>query len=227
MLQSNIINKVVVKTFKWQKYSKEFVNELARLIILYQKQFKIDTPKRLAMFLANVKAEVGTKNGKAIMRENMCYSEKRLKQVFKVFRKNPKLANKYGKNKNHTCNQKMIANIAYANRLGNRDVNSGDGYKYRGAGILQTTGRKTLKKDLKELEKITGMHLINPVTNEVYDNILDYYTIGILLGMAYWYRTKMWKCNNMDCSIDIINKYTDSRNKRKKYYKKILKLIKE
>ena len=51
-------NKIIVEFFPQKKYGKRFVNEMARLLNNYGKLFKIDTQKRLAMFIAHVKAEV-------------------------------------------------------------------------------------------------------------------------------------------------------------------------
>ena len=53
----------------------------------------------------------------------------------------PAEAEKYGRTDSHRADQKMIGNIIYANRNGNGDVKSGDGYKYRGRGLIQITGR--------------------------------------------------------------------------------------
>jgi len=224
MVNRDFINYVVAKTFKF--YDKNFVNELARLLILYGSDFKIDTPNRLALFLANVKAEISINKitRKVRMREKMNYSAKRLMKVFKVFRHNKDLAYKYGFTFTHKANEVMIANIAYANRLGNGDIDSGDGYRYRGAGILQTTGKKEILADLKLIEKKIGIKLIDKNGN-VYDGILDSYFGGILLGFAYWYRNKMYEAKNIDETVDILNYYTDSRKKRKKFYTKISKTI--
>ena len=220
-MNAKTIQKIVAKTFKF--YDKNFINELARLLILYSDDFKIDTKERLAMFLANVKAEVEINRitRKVKMRENMRYSAKRLIKVFKTFRHNPSWAKKYGRTLTHKSNPKMIANIAYANRLGNSGIKSGDGYRYRGAGILQSTGKATINKDLHTIERKIGINLIDNRGN-VYDGILDSYFGGIMLGMAYWYNSGMYRCKDIKCAVDIINRYTDSRKKRYKLYNKIL-----
>lgn len=212
-------NLIIVQTFPWAIYSKDFVNALARLLNMYGKTFKIDTKDRLAMFLAHVKAEIDVRHGRAIMRENMNYTPSRLRQVFRTMRLHPKWAEAYGRTKFHKANQKMIANIVYANRLGNRGIMSGDGWHYRGTGVLQSTGRETIKKDTETILERTGINFFD-MNDEVWEQVMDTYTYGILLGMAHWYRTKMYKMD-FEKTIDTINYYTDSRQKRRRIYREI------
>lgn len=225
MLSKKAIQKTVARFFKG--YDKNFVNELARLLILFGAGFKIDTPDRLALFLTHVKAEVDVKrDGTVRMREWMNYSETRLKEVFRFFRRNPKLAKKYGKTKYHKANQKMIANYAYAKRLGNGGVKSGDGWKYRGWGIFQTTGKDNFRKNIAIIEQVTGMQL-HALIESGDVSWLDNYTMGILAGMADWYGSKMYKAKTVNESTEIINYYTDSYAKRRKYYYQVKKIVSE
>ena len=217
------VNTAVATLFRG--YDKDFINELARLLIRYGMDFKIaHKRKTLAMFLAHVKAEVDVRKGRVLMRESMNYSTKRLKQVFKAFRKNPRWAESYGRNSRHKANQRMIANIAYAGRLGNRGISSGDGWRYRGAGVLQTTGRANFERDLDRIEKVTGM-VLHDLKGSFHTEWADNYTIGVLLGMANWYNNKMYRAKDMDASTRIINRYTDSYAKRRKLYAKARKVI--
>ena len=54
-------------------------------------------------------------------------------------------------------NEEKLANLVYAKRLGNGDSNSGDGYKFRGRGIIQITGRS----NYADAGKALGLNLIN------------------------------------------------------------------
>ena len=85
-----------------------------------------------AMFLAQCGHESA---GFTTLAENLNYSDYALTQVFrKYFDKNT--AVKYARK------PEQIANRVYANRMGNGDEASGDGWKYRGRGIIQITGKK-------------------------------------------------------------------------------------
>jgi putative chitinase len=94
--------------------------------------YKIDSVKRLAMFMAQCGHE---SNGFTILSENLNYSADGLLKTFPKYFPTPELAAKYAHH------PEMIANRVYANRMGNGAEASGDGWKYRGAGVLQITGK--------------------------------------------------------------------------------------
>ena len=92
----------------------------------------ITTNEQIACLLAQAAQETGQLNQTV---ENLNYGAAALLAVFPHEFPTQALANQYARN------PQAIANIVYANRLGNGDVNSGDGWKFKGAGILQITGR--------------------------------------------------------------------------------------
>ena len=99
--------------------------------------FGITTALRQAHFLAQIGHESA---GFTKVEEGLNYSENALTALFGK-RMTATQAKAYGRNAEHPANQKMIANIIYANRNGNGDVASGDGYRYRGRGLIQITGK--------------------------------------------------------------------------------------
>lgn len=96
-------------------------------------------PNELRQFLAQSQHE--TRNFQR-MAENLYYVEpKRLYKVFtSAFKKNPKLAERY------VGDPEALANLVYANKNGNGDVASGDGWRYHGRGFLQITGKANYAK---------------------------------------------------------------------------------
>lgn len=93
-------------------------------------EFGIDTAKRQAAFLATVGAESGQLS--AVV-ENLNYRREQLVKVFGKYFANLAIADTYA----HL--PEKIANRVYANRGGNGDEASGDGWKHRGAGLIQLT----------------------------------------------------------------------------------------
>lgn len=101
----------------------------------YLPQFEIDTPEEQVAFLAQTHHESW---GYTRTRENMHYRNK--EQLLTVFKKYfGTMSDK--QLKDYIGEDQKIGNLVYANRLGNGNVASGDGYKYRGAGLIQLTGR--------------------------------------------------------------------------------------
>jgi len=104
---------------------------LAELPLLTSK-FECNTEVRMAHFLGEASHESG---GFKATKENLNYSAEGLVKIFgKYF--NATTAPAYARN------PEKIANRVYANRMGNGDEASGDGYKHRGFGYLQTTGKE-------------------------------------------------------------------------------------
>ena len=95
------------------------------------KDFGITSNLRLAHFLAQCALE--SMNFTAVV-ENLNYSGQRLLQVFPKYFKNVDV-NAYARN------PEKIGNRVYANRMGNGDEASGDGFNYRGRGYIQLTGK--------------------------------------------------------------------------------------
>jgi putative chitinase len=103
-------------------------------------RFEINTRRRLAHFLAQVAHESG---GFTRKRENLNYTPAAILATFNtraVTRFTPAQAERHGRTPAHAADQQAIANIAYANRMGNRGPESGDGWRTRGAGWMQITG---------------------------------------------------------------------------------------
>ena len=95
-------------------------------------KFNMTNPLRLAHFLAQAAHESG--NFK-FLKENLNYSADSLLKVFPKYFKDKATADKYARK------PEMIANRVYASRMGNGDEASGDGFKFRGRGYIQLTGK--------------------------------------------------------------------------------------
>lgn len=110
-------------------------------------KFGIDTPLRQAAFIATCSHE---SNRFVAVVENMNYSADGLLKVFpKYFNKETSILN--------ARKQQSIANIVYANRMGNGPANSNDGFRYRARGLIGITG----KNNYTACGKSLGLDLVN------------------------------------------------------------------
>ena len=96
--------------------------------------YEINTPNRIAAFIAQCAHESG---GFMFLKENLNYRAESLVRVFPKYFDLP-TAQAYCAKPNK---QEAIANRVYANRMGNGDEASGDGWKFAGKGLIQLTGR--------------------------------------------------------------------------------------
>jgi putative chitinase len=94
--------------------------------------FKIDTALRLSHFLAQCGHESA---GFKAIQENLNYGAKGLLGIFKKYFPTEAKALQYERK------PEKIANLVYGSRMGNGDEVSGDGYKFRGRGYIQLTGK--------------------------------------------------------------------------------------
>jgi putative chitinase len=94
-------------------------------------RFDISNPNRQAAFIGQCGHECGNFR---VLEENLNYKAATLMKLWSKRFPTLEIANQYA------GNPKKIANMVYANRMGNRDESSGDGYRFRGRGCIQTTG---------------------------------------------------------------------------------------
>lgn len=98
--------------------------------------------EELAHFLAQCAHESGNFT---VLEENLNYSAARLRAIF------PKYFD-YLSSFQFEHEPEKIANRVYANRMGNGDEKSGDGWKYRGRGLIQLTGKNNYKAFAKYID---------------------------------------------------------------------------
>lgn len=113
-------------------YISQWHNALSQLLPDYE----INTAKRIAAFIAQCSHESG---GFTALKENLNYKAATLRKIFPKYFPNDEIAQHYASLPNK---QQAIANKVYANRMGNGDEASGDGYRYCGRGLIQLTGKE-------------------------------------------------------------------------------------
>lgn len=145
---------------------KNFVDPINKAI----EEYEINNP---AMFIAQIGHESG---GLKVLVENLNYSTDGLLKTFPKYFKNRAEAEKYARK------PEMIANRVYANRMGNRDEASGDGWRFRGKGAIQVTGHNN-HAAFAESEGITVDQAVN--------YMLSYE--GAIMSAA-------WFWNSVDCN---------------------------
>ncbi|WP_392551890.1 hypothetical protein RHO14_10485 [Orbus wheelerorum] len=209
------------------KSRQDLLQFMADDINAHMDEYKLNTPLRLSHFFAQVRQEVGTN---LTVEEVFIYSIKALKN-FSYFAKHPTEAESLGYSNSSnkfvsTEKQIEIANKIYANRLLNGDIKSGDGFKYRGRGLKQLTGRLNYTSFNNEYPSIWSDELVDSVSDP---NLLHTnYKYIVRSGVFFWIKNKLYNLadkgslpDNVDLITEIINKNTKSYQDRQNNFKEI------
>lgn len=172
-------------------------------------KFKIDTPLKLAHFLSQCGHESG---GFRVVNENLNYGAKGLLGLFKKYFPTE------AKAKDYERKPEKIANVIYANRMGNGPEASGEGWKYRGRGYIQLTG----KQNYTAFGQSIGENIAaNP------DLVATKYP---LLSAAWFFTRCLSKCTDAsDAAVTAVTKCvnggTIGLEDRKKHFKEYFALL--
>lgn len=173
------------------------------------KDYQINTKLRASAFIA----QVGHESGEFLyVKENLNYSAAGLVATFPKYFPNQKVADEYARQ------PVRIASHVYANRLGNGDEASQDGWKFRGRGLIQVTGRANYNACAQAL----GMTL---------EAVTDYLetTEGAVVSAAWF-----WNSHNLNILADkpdfiritkIINGGTKGLSHRQLLYQRALQVL--
>lgn len=175
-------------------------------------KFGITTPLRLAHFLAQCGHESG---GFRAVQENLNYGAKGLLNIFKKYFKTIAQATAYERK------PEKIANLVYANRMGNGNEASGEGWKYRGRGYIQLTGKENYKAfDATVPEDITS----NP------DLVATKYALAS--AGFFFKKNNLWSVCDKGSSPDVVTLVTKRVNggtiglaDRQKHFKEYYNLL--
>lgn len=142
-------------------------------------KYGLNTILRISHFLA----QIGHESGFLLKRENLYYTTVAgLRKNFKTpFRgKSDAFVSQYLRN------PEKCANYVYANRMGNGDEASGDGWRFRGGGYLQNTGRN----QFQWLTDVTGIDFVGQ------PNLILIEANALIAALEYW------KINNLNIHAD-------------------------
>jgi putative chitinase len=172
-------------------------------------KYKVNTSLRIAHFMSQLEHESNLEP----ISENLNYSSKGLNTTFKKYF--PAIKDTIG----YERKPLLIANKVYANRMGNGAESSGDGWKYRGRGFIQLTG----KDNYASLAKDTGLDCLkNP------DLLLEEAN-AIIAALWFWDKNKLNDLADKDDCEGVTKKINggyhglDDRKRLLLKWKKIIK----
>lgn len=140
--------------------------------------FDINTPKRVAAFLAQCGHESA---GFSVLKENLNYSAEGLNKIFKKYFPTLESAQPYARN------PEKIANKVYGGRMGNGDEASGDGWRYRGRGPIQLTGKDNYRAFANDYFEDPQTLLDDP------DLLIDHIPTSLLAAVWFWQKNNLNK----------------------------------
>lgn len=187
-----------------------YFEEILPYLNEYARTYEVTTPLRIAHFLA----QIGHESGFIVRSENGNYSARRMREVFgckggmasyirtadecSLGRLRNRLWTHESKYANNSRN---LLSFVYASRMGNGDEASQEGYKFRGRGIIQLTGKNNYRK-------YTEIHnRANPNDQRDFvedpDMIITVTRYGIESGFIYWAMVNANEIADSDRSADL------------------------
>lgn len=185
-------------------------NVIAQIPEVMEK-FKIDTAVKLSHFLAQCGHESG---GFKVVNENLNYGAKGLLTIFKKYFPTEDKAKLYERK------PEKIANLVYGGRMGNGAEATGEGYKFRGRGYIQLTG----KANYTEFDKVVAENIVeNP------DLVATKYPL--LSAAWFFHKNCLGKCvDASDASVLAVTKCVNGGTiglpDRQKHFKEYYNLLK-
>lgn len=183
-------------------------------------QFGIDSnARRVAMFLAQTIFESAYLKS---TEENLNYSTDGLLRVFPKYFKSREEADSYARN------PQRIANRVYANRMGNGNEASGDGWKYRGRGYIMLTGKNQYEA-FNKYELCTADIVSDP---DILAKVIptgkkdDRWCLGMVAAMWFWEKNNLNEIadtEDVDKATKVINGGTNGLSDRKLLYRRFAK----
>lgn len=179
-----------INNYKNESKCKEYIDALNTILPSYG----LKTELRLCHFLAQILHESGNLTYES---ENLNYSASALRSVFGKYFKTDQEAQEYAHK------PEKIANKVYANRMGNGNEASGEGWKFRGRGLIQLTGRN----NYMECGKALGIDLISDP-----DLICKDKSISIKAACWFWDKNKLNELADKDDIVAITKKINGGTN---------------
>ena len=189
--------------------SDDALNSFVASFNQWNEVFKINTPLRIAAYLAQVLHESAFLSAKT---ENLNYSADGLLKTFPKYFKNKAEAEAYARQ------PEKIANKVYANRYGNGNEASGDGWRYRGRGLIQLTFRSNYE-EFSKYDLCTEPVLKNP------DKVATY-PLDQVAAMWYWEKKKINEPadrGDIDEVTKRVNGGTNGLAQRKVIYRRLIR----
>lgn len=166
-------------------------------------RYQITTPLRQAHFLAQIGHE---SNGLKSVTESLNYSVDGLLKTFSRSRISEADAKKYGRTATQSANQLMIANTVYGGEWGLKNLGnsqSGDGFKFRGRGLIQITGRS----NYEALENALKFDLVSRPERLAEDNL-----ISAMAAAYFWHSRNLNGLADMDDILSITKRINGGTN---------------
>ncbi len=198
-------------------------------------KYGLDTILRKAHFFAQIRQEGGP--GMEATVESLDYRPEGLKANFRYFRKHGDEALADGrqidpvtKKTTRPADQETIADHAYANRAGNKDAASGDGWNFRGRGLIQITGRLNYAQITQQYSKL---YADGTVDFEKSPDLVAQFPYSVRSAVCFWIQNHLdalAERGGTDSDVDritkVVNRATHSYSDRRANFKMAYKAFK-